>query len=35
MNIFEEGKSLSVAPFYFKEIGDEVQGTYIGKREKV
>lgn len=32
MNIFEQGKALSVAPFYFKEVGDEIQGTYIGKR---
>lgn len=32
MNIFEQAKPLSIAPFYFKEVGDEVQGTYIGMR---
>lgn len=32
MNIFDEVKPLSIANFYFKEEGDQVQGTYIGKR---
>lgn len=32
-NIFEQGKQISVLPFYFKDPGDEIQGTYIGKRE--
>lgn len=31
-DIFSQGKQISVAPFYFKEVGDQVQGTYIGKR---
>jgi len=31
-DIFKQGKEVSVAPFYFKEVGDQVQGTYIGKR---
>lgn len=34
MSIFDQAPALSVAPFYFKEIGDQVEGTYIGKREK-
>ncbi len=31
-NIFEQGKAVSVEPFYFKEVGDSIQGTYVGKR---
>lgn len=31
VNIFSEGKTVSVEWFYFKNIGDQVQGTYIGK----
>ena len=31
MNIFESGKTISVEWFYFKAIGDQIQGTYIGK----
>lgn len=26
---------MSVSPFYFKNIGDEIQGTYVGKREAI
>lgn len=33
MNIFEQGKTLTIEPFYFKNIGDEIQGTYVGKRD--
>lgn len=32
VNIFQQGKRISLTPFYFKDIGDQVQGTYIGKR---
>lgn len=32
MNIFEQGKALSTSNFYFKNVGDQVQGTYVGKR---
>ncbi len=35
VNIFEQGKALTVSWFYFKEIGDEIQGTYIGKKTGV
>ena len=31
MNIFEQGKTVSVSWFYFKNIGDQIQGTYVGK----
>jgi len=34
MNIFEQGKAMSITNFFFIKVGDEVQGTYIGKREK-
>jgi len=32
INIFEKGKNMTVSWFYFKNIGDQVQGTYIGKK---
>ncbi len=35
VNIFKEGKVMDVSPFYFKNIGDEVQGTYVGKRQGI
>lgn len=35
INIFEKGKNMTVSWFYFKEIGDQVQGTYIGKKTGV
>lgn len=31
MNIFTEGKTLEVSWFYFKNVGDQVQGTYVSK----
>ena len=35
VNIFKEGKVMNVSPFYFKNVGDAVQGTYIGKRDAI
>ena len=34
MDIFKQGKSISVSWFYFKNIGDQVQGTYTGRTPK-
>lgn len=31
-DIFAQGKTFGASNFYFKEVGDQVQGTYIGKR---
>ena len=35
VDIFEQGKVLSIQPFYLKELGDKVQGTYIGVKKNV
>lgn len=35
IDIFNKGKNMTVSWFYFKEIGDKVQGTYIGKKTGV
>ena len=35
VDIFEQGKVLNIEPVYLKELGDKVQGTYIGVKKNV
>lgn len=34
VNIFKDGKVMNVSWFYFKKVGDEIQGTYAGRSDK-